>query len=119
MIGKTENALGDIILDEAVISRIAATVASGSYGVVGMAHRSTAEGVVSLLKGEGASKGVKVFIAEDNSLTIHLHIITQYGLNINAICESIIHNVRYQVTEMTGFNVKEVIIHVESIRSHN
>ena len=119
MIGKTENALGDIILDEAVISRIAATVASGSYGVVGMAHRSATEGVVNLLKGETASKGVKVIIGEDNALSIHLHIVTQYGLNITAISESIIHNVRYQVTEMTGFPVKEVIIHVESIRSEN
>ena len=119
MVGKIENALGDIILDEAVISRIAATVASGSYGVVGMAHRSTAEGVVSILKGETASKGVKVSIAEDNALTINLHIITQYGLNITAISESIIHNVRYQVNKMTGFTVKDVIIHVESIRSNN
>ena len=119
MIGKTENALGDIILDEAVISRIAATVASGSYGVVGMAHRSTTEGVVNLLKGETASKGVKALIDENNALTIHLHIVTQYGLNINAICESIIHNVRYQVNKMTGFTVKEVIIHVESIRSNS
>ena len=68
MIGKTENALGDIILDEAVIARIAATVASGSYGVVGMAHRSTAEGVVNLLKGETASKGIKALIDENNAV---------------------------------------------------
>ena len=119
MIGKTENALGNIILDEAVISRIAATVASGSYGVVGMAHRSTTESVANILKGDIASKGVKVFISESNELNIHLHIVTQYGLNITAISESIIHNVRYQVNKMTGFAVKEVIIHVESIRANN
>ncbi len=119
MIGKTENAYGNIIFDEAVIARIAATVATGSYGVVGMAHRSTSEGVANLLRGETASKGAKVFINESNELTIHLHIVTQYGLNITAIAESIIHNVRYQVNQMTGFPVKEVIIHVESIRSGN
>ena len=119
MIGKTENAFGSIIFDEAVIARIAATVATNSYGVVGMAHRSTSESFANLLKGETASKGAKVFITESNELSIHLHIVTQFGLNINAICESIIHNVRYQVTEMTGFSVKEVVIHVESIRSGN
>lgn len=58
MIGKIENVLGDIIIDEAVIAKIAATVASASYGVVGMAYRSTADaGGLSLLKGETSSQG--------------------------------------------------------------
>ena len=118
MVAKTESALGDIVIEEYVIARIAAAVAAGSYGVVGMAHRSTAEGVVSVLKGETAAKGAKIFIDEYNNLSVSLHIVTQYGLNIAAISESIIHNVRYQVTKMTGFNVKKVTIHVESIRSN-
>ncbi len=119
MAGKVENALGDIIIDDAVISRIAATVASASYGVVGMAYRSTADSFASVLKGETASKGVKIFVEEDNSLSVSLHIVTQYGLNISAICESIIHNVRYQLSEMIGFDVKDVTVHVESIRANN
>lgn len=119
MIGKVENALGDIIIEEAVIARIAATVASASYGVVGMAYRSTADSVASLLRGETASKGVKVSIDENNSLHISLHIVTQYGLNIKAICESIVHNVRYQVSEMTGFDVENVKVYVESIRANS
>ncbi len=119
MIGKKENALGDIIIEEAVIARIAATVAQNSYGVVGMAYRSTADGVASLLKGETVSKGVKVSIDENNELSITLHIVTQYGLNISAICESITHNVRYQVSKMTEFSVSDVTICVESIRANN
>lgn len=119
MVGKVESALGDIIIEESVIARIAANVASNSYGVVGMAYRSTADGVASLLKGETATKGVKVSVDEDNNLSISLHIVTQYGLNISAICESIIHNVKYQVTEMTGFKVKQATVHVESIRAGN
>lgn len=117
MSGKFENAFGEIIIDEAVIAKIAATVASASYGVVGMAYRSTKDSVASLLKGETASKGVKVTIDENNELDISLHIVTQYGVNINAICESIVHNVRYQVSEQTGFKVKNVTANVESIRS--
>lgn len=119
MIGKIENVFGDIIIDEAVIARLAATVASASYGVVGMAYRSTADSVASLLKGETASKGVKVTIDECNRLNISLHIVTQYGLNISAICESIIHNVRYQVSSVTGFEVAKVTVHVESIRANS
>ncbi len=119
MVGKKENALGNIIIEEAVIARITATVAQNSYGVVGMAYRSTADGVASLLKGETASKGVKVSINEENELSIALHIVTQYGLNISAICESIIHNVRYKVNKMTEFTVADVTIYVESIRANN
>ncbi len=119
MIGKIENVLGDIIIDEAVIAKIAATVASASYGVVGMAYRSTADAAASLLKGETSSKGVKVSIDEENRLHISLHIVTQYGLNISAICESIIHNVRYQVSAMTGFAVENVRVYVESIRANS
>ncbi len=118
MFGKIENVLGDIIIDEAVIAKIAATVASASYGVVGMAYRSTADSVASVLKGETSSKGVKVSIDEASRLHISLHIITQYGLNISAICESIIHNVRYQVNAMTGFEVDNVRVCVESIRAN-
>lgn len=61
MIGKIENVLGDIIIDEAVIAKIAATVASASYGVVGMAYRSTADAAASLLKGETSSQGREGF----------------------------------------------------------
>ncbi|MDP4132878.1 MAG: Asp23/Gls24 family envelope stress response protein [Bacillota bacterium] len=119
MVGKFETALGEIAIDEDVIARIVATVASGCYGVVGMAYRSTVDGVASLLKGETGNKGVKISVDENNELTISLHIVTQYGLNINAICESIVHNVKYQVTSMTGFTVKQAHVHVESIRANN
>lgn len=118
MIGKIENALGDIIIDESVIARIAAIVTSGSYGVVGMASRSTADSVANLLRGDASSRGVKISINEQGELTLSLHIVTQYGLNISAISESIVHNVRYQVSEMTGFPVKSATIHVESIRAN-
>lgn len=119
MLAKVVTALGEIVIDESVIARVAASVASESYGVVGLAFRSAADSVASLLLGETASKGVKVLIEDDGAISISLHIVTQYGLNISAICESIIHNVRYKVTQMTGFTVKKVTAHVESIRSAN
>jgi uncharacterized alkaline shock family protein YloU len=53
---------------------------------------------------------------EDNMLTIDMHIMVQYGVNVSAICESIMHNVEYQVSGMTGFEVKAVNVYVESMR---
>lgn len=115
MAAKIENNLGDIIISNSVIANIAGAVANNCYGVVGMAVRNAKDGLVSLLKSGNLSKGIKVTV-EDNVLTIDMHIMVQYGVNVAAICESIMHNVEYQVSNMTGFEVKAVNIYVESMR---
>lgn len=115
MFGKIDNEYGEIIIGEAVIAKLAGMVANMCYGVVGMAVRNTKDGIVSLLKPSNLTKGVKVSV-EDNRLYVDLHIVVQYGVNINAISESIMHNVKYQIAKMTDFEVKEVNIFVESIR---
>ncbi len=115
MAAKIENEYGDIIISNSVIANIAGAVANNCYGVVGMAVRNAKDGFVNLLKTSNYSKGIKI-IVEDNMLTIDMHIMVQYGVNLSAICESIMHNVKYQVSVMTGFEVKAVNIYVESMR---
>lgn len=116
MAGKIENELGSIIISNDVIAKIAATVASGCYGVVGMAYRSKTDGLASMLRGDTVTKGVKINLVEPGALTLELHIITQYGVNVTAISESIISNVRYQVKALTGFEVQDATVFVESVR---
>ena len=115
MAARIENNYGDIIISKNVIANIAGAVANSCYGVVGMAIRNTKDGFASLLKGNNFTKGIRVEV-EDNSITIDMHIIVQYGVNITAICDSIMHNVSYQVSNMTGFEVKDVNVYVESMR---
>ena len=115
MAAKIENNFGDIIISTNVIANIAGAVANNCYGVVGMAVRNTKDGIVSLLKAGNLSKGIFVKV-EDNAITIDMHIVVQYGVNITAICDSIMHNVSYQVSSMTGFEVKDVNVYVESMR---
>ncbi len=119
MAGIFENELGSITISGSVISAIAGSVATKCYGVVGMAFKNTKDGIVNLLKAGNISKGIQVSFDEAGALNIDLHIIVQYGVNINAICESIIHNVRYQVTSVTGLQVGEVSVFVESVRVAN
>ncbi len=118
MAAKIENNYGDIVISNSVIANIAGAVANNCYGVVGMAVRNTKDGIVSLLKVGTLSKGIKVEV-EDNSIIIDMHIMVQYGVNVSAICESIMHNVSYQVSAMTGFDVKEVNVYVEGMRVAN
>lgn len=111
---KIHNDKGDIIIQNTVITRIAATVAMGCYGVVGMAMRNKT-GMARLLLGNSEAKGVKLTV-NNNSINIDLHIISEYGVNIRAVSESIRNNVKYQVESITGYPVNAVNVNIESVR---
>lgn len=115
MNAKIENDNGIITISNDVIATIAGDAATRCYGVVGMAVRSKADGIASLLKRDAMSKGIKV-IAEDDGLIIDVHVIVGYGVNIRTTSESIIESVKYNVENVTTFNVKHVNVNVESVR---
>lgn len=106
---------GEVTVDSSVIAAIAGMVANKCYGVVGMASKNKKDGLVSLLKPDNMTKGIKVTV-EDSGIVINMHIIVEYGLNINAICDSIINNVKYKIESNTGLKVTNVEITVESVR---
>ncbi len=108
-------AKGIIAIESDAIAKIVGIVATGCYGVVGMAHRSKTDEFASLLKKDSITKGIKVSI-NDKKVSLDVHIIVQYGVNINVICESIISNVKYQVKNMTSLDVDSVNVYVEGTR---
>jgi len=107
---------GKMMIEPEVIAKIAGYAATMSYGVVGMAYRSKTDSVASLLKKENITKGIKVIVSEDGKITVNIHIIIEYGVNINVIGKSIIKSVKYQINHMTGLEVEQVNIHVEGFR---
>ncbi|MBC8536074.1 Asp23/Gls24 family envelope stress response protein [Feifania hominis] len=109
---KMENNNGEILISNEVLANIVGHAANECFGVAGMAHKSTADGIVALLKKDGYDKGVKVG-ATDDKLNIELHIVVTYGTPLQALCDSIIEKVKYQVEEMTGFEVGEITIYVD------
>lgn len=108
-------AKGSIVIETDVIAKIAGYIATGCYGVVGMAYRSKSDEFASLLKKDNLTKGIKVTAAE-KKVSLDMHIIVEYGVNINVVCESIINNVKYQVNKMTGLDVETVNVYVEGFR---
>lgn len=115
---KTENVYGNISVSDEVIGKIAATEATKCVGVVGMAFRSKADELASILKRDAANKGVKVSVSGGN-VQLELHIIAEYGVNLNAISKNIVDSVKYAVESMTGFSVEKIIVQVESVRVSN
>jgi len=112
---KFSNRMGDIKITSRFVSEIAAKVTETCYGVVGMASRNKADGIVNLLRGDNKSKGIKVDFS-DNKAVIELHIVVEFGLNITSTCKSIAQRVRYTLENVTGIPVKSVNIRVEGIR---
>ena len=50
---------------------------------------------------------------------VDLSIAVSYGVNINAIADSIVNKVRYTIESTTDLKVSEVNVHVEGIDSIN
>ena len=114
---KIKNELGYIEIMPDVISGIAGYAASSCFGAKGMTSRSVADGVASLLRRENMSRGVKITEAVDGGINIDLHIAVDHGINISTVCRSIISEVRYHVEQLTGIDVKNIDIYVESIKA--
>ena len=100
-----------------VLAGIAGYAASSCFGVKGMTIRSMSDGLAHLLGLENQSRGVKVTEAVDGGVNIDLHIEVAHGVNIATVCRSIIGEVRYHVERLTGVDVKNVDIYVESIKA--
>jgi len=53
---------------------------------------------------------------DGETIDVELHIVVTYGMNINAIAESITEKVKYVVKEATGITVNKVIVKVDGIK---
>ena len=112
---KLQTEKGRIQLAADVFSKLTGAVATSCYGVKGMAFRSKTDGLVHLLRRESMSKGVKIIYNDDQSITIHLHIVVDNGVNLMAVGRSIQSEVKYNVSRLTGVEVRRVNVCVDSM----
>ena len=110
-----ENENGSVNISTSVYTDIVGTAASNCMGVKGMAARSVKDGVYHLLRKESMSKGVRVDFHEDGSISVDLHIMVGDGVNLSAIGNAIIDEVRYMVEKCTGTQVRAVNVYIDSL----
>ena len=110
-----DNSNGRVNITSGVYTDIAGTAAMNCFGVKGMAARSVTDGVYHLLRKESAAKGVRVHFHDDGSISIDLHIMVDSGVNLTAVGESIISEVRYVVHKHTGTEVRDVNVYIDSM----
>ena len=109
------NENGSVNVSTSVYTDIAGTAAINCLSVKGMVARSVSDGLYHLLRKESQGKGVKVEFHEDNTITIDLHIMVGGGVNLNAVGNAIIDEVRYMVQSCTGTEVRAVNVYIDSM----
>ena len=113
----TNNPLGNIFVSYRSIASVACQSALSSYGVVGLAAKNLAEGLVQVLV-KDPTLGVEVRFVE-KAIQIDLYIIVEYGTRIKSVASSVSDNVRYQVEKTIGIPVNQVNVHVRGLRISN
>ena len=112
----TQQVPGNLHVSNDVLADLAGNAAMGCYGLVGMAHQRGKDGLIEILTGEQASKGVGVKIDEDGKLIIDLYVIVEQAIKISVVAENIISAVKYSVESQTSLKVKRVSVNVVSVR---
>jgi len=117
MPGTIINDLGKIVLSEELIASIAGYAAVENYGIVGMNSKKASDAFFQIIGGDNLKRGVKVTALEDSDVVdIDLYVTLMYGVSLPTVAKNAMENVRYRVTEMTGLRVRNVNIHVETVR---
>lgn len=117
MTARIGNELGDIVIEDQVIARIASQTTMESYGVVGLAAKGTRDNIYRLLGFANMSRGVQVVPTSDSSIVLRIHVILDAGVRLAMVAENIIESVRYNVEARTGLKVESVDVIVQGLRS--
>ncbi len=106
--------MGIVKISDEVVEVIAGLAAADIKGVANMSN-SLVGGISHVLSGKkNLAKGVKVNVGED-SASIDLNLVVQYGVRIPEIAASVQENVKRAVESMTGLNVSGVNIYVQNV----
>src|SRR5512134_4014289 len=115
--GEERTSLGRIHISPNAVATIAYHATLESYGVVGLAPKNIADGLVKSITKE-PSRGVTVRYNGDD-IDIEIHIIVEYGTRINSVAESVANTVRFHVEKALGLRVNTVNVHVAGLRVSN
>ena len=122
---KYENPNGYIEITNNYFSRLVGNAAQSCFGVTRMVNANPVQTIRSAIKSrvdgvdlDTSNQGLTIK-SVNGALVVDLSIAVSYGVNINAIADSIVNKVRYTIESTTDLKVSEVNVHVEGIDSIN
>ncbi len=114
---KFQNHLGTICVSKQYLENLIGSSVTSSFGVAGMAMADTTQTLRSkLFKKDSLSNGIQIKTVR-GKLSVNIHIIVTYGMNISEIVKSITHKVRFVIEQATGTSVGYVNVFVDSMKA--
>jgi uncharacterized alkaline shock family protein YloU len=110
-----ETRLGKIEVSPTAIASLASQAVLECYGVVGMATKDLASGIVEILQPASHRRGVDVHIGDD-LIVVDLYVVIEYGTRITTVAQNIQSVVKYTVEKALGVPVVAVNVHVQDLR---
>lgn len=111
-----KQSLGLINIAPHAVATVAGIATMQCFGVVGMASRNLQDGISELLTGkDNLTKGIEVSI-EDESVSVTLYIIVEYGVRIQEVAHNVIDSVKYAVESQLGLQASQVNVVVQGVR---
>src|SRR3954447_6738947 len=108
------SSLGQITISTGAVGQIVSQTAARCYGVVGIGGGGPAQGGRLLPRGRG-TPGITVS-GDGDSVSLDLHVVVEYGLNLAEIAATIRSQVQYEVERLTGLRVAAVDVHIQDVR---
>ena len=102
---------GNVMISEDVVSTIATHALADVDGVAGFSSKPGSD-IIELFGKKNAGKGMKVQIAEDNSLTVHCNVMIKYGHSVVDVAAAIQSGITAALESMTGSKVAAVNVNV-------
>jgi uncharacterized alkaline shock family protein YloU len=110
-----QSSLGKIEVTQTAIASLASQAVLECYGVVGMAVKDLASGIVQILAPASHRRGVNVQIV-DGEIVIDLYVVIEYGTRIAMVARNMQSAVKYTVERALDVPVTAVNVHVQDLR---
>jgi len=111
----TDRPGGAVNIANEVLADLAGYAALESYGVVGMASQTLADGVAQLLPRQKLRKGVRVD-STDSGVEVDLWVIIEHGTNLTEVSHNLANSVRHMLTETADVAVARIDVHVMGVK---
>lgn len=105
---------GNIRIADDVFCSIVAIVATETQGVAGMSS-NLVDGLANFLGRKSLAQGVKVQTTEDQTISIAIYVIVEYGYRIPDIALRLQERIKTTVERMTDYKVTGVDVFVQRI----
>ena len=99
----------------ATIAGLAATEVEGVASMVGSSSSGLAEIFKRGQNTRSLTRGVRVELNDNQTVSIHLTIIVDYGAPVPRVAKGIQENVKKTIENMSGLQVTEVNVHVHGV----